>query len=439
MKTFAMSTRYWILLCLLLCPAMFPEFCHAAPLAGGLDLAKADSLFRAGKFAESKKIYSRILENDPAHYRAVLSLGKLSLFGNSLAEAENYLERAIELDPADEEPKALLGEVCCRRDDFKRAAGLFREVGKTAKADRFEYISREEPYRIESEKDRTEIEFHRTDPLPIVKLKINGSEEALFIIDTGGWELILDSDFAEEIGAKRFGEETATFAGGMKAKTYPGAVDKVEIGDFVVHNVPVYINDGQKGMAAMLGEPIRGVLGTVFLYHFIFTFDYPEGKLILHRKTEENRKEMERCLRSSEYISSPFWMSGDHIMVSWGTVNGSQPMLFFVDTGMAGGGFTGTEKTVKEANIQLPEESMEGIGGGGRVQIKRAVIDELTLGDAVEKDVVGLFGAVPPGFEEKNGYLIGGIISHGFFRPYELTFDFTSMNLIMKRKGDTVH
>jgi hypothetical protein len=29
--------------------------------------------------------------------------------------------------------------------------------------------------------------------------------------------------------------------------------------------------------------------------------------------------------------------------------------------------------------------------------------------------------------------MIGGIISHGFFRPYKLTFDFTTMNLLVER------
>jgi hypothetical protein len=110
-------------------------------------------------------------------------------------------------------------------------------------------------------------------------------------------------------------------------------------------------------------------------------------------------------------------------------------MFFFVDTGLAGGGFTGTDRTIKEAKIQLPEESMEGVGGGGKVKIKAANVDEITLGAARQTNVTGIFG-VDPGLEDKFGYRIGGIISHGFFRPYRLTFDFTSMNLILKRTAD---
>jgi hypothetical protein len=127
-------------------------------------------------------------------------------------------------------------------------------------------------------------------------------------------------------------------------------------------------------------------------------------------------------------------MAGDHIMVARGTVNGSRPLMFFVDTGLAGGGFTGTDWLVHEANIQLSEDSFEGIGGGGKVMVKSAVLKEVTLGDAKEKEVTGLFGAMPPDFGEKFGFRIAGIISHGFFRPYKLTFDFTTMNLILEKK-----
>jgi len=127
-------------------------------------------------------------------------------------------------------------------------------------------------------------------------------------------------------------------------------------------------------------------------------------------------------------------MAGDHIMVAQGTVNRSRPWMFFLDTGLAGGGFIGTDWLVREANIQLPEESFEGTGGGGKVMVKAAVVDEITLGDAKGKKVTGLFGAIPSDFGEKFGFRIAGIISHGFFRPYKVTFDFTTMSLILERE-----
>jgi hypothetical protein len=399
------------------------------------NIALADSLFKEGQFAEAEAAYAEIVKKEPDNYQVVLSLGRINLYKNSLEESEEWLKKAMKLNSEDNEPKMLLAEAYYRRDDFKQAEPLFRALDKVPMADKLKYLSSKVPYEIEGDADVTSVEFVQTDPLPIVKMKINNSEEALFLIDTGGWELGIDSELAEEVGAKKLGKRMATFAGGKQAAIYDGAVDQVEIGDFKIKNVPVNISDSPKMAAAMLGQPIRGVIGTVFLYHFIFTFDYPNGKLILQRKTEENVRRMKSLVQSKDNVVVPFWMAGDHFIVAWGTVNKSGPILFFVDTGMAGGGFTGSDRTVEEAGIQLPEESFEGVGGGGKVMIKPAVVDELALGDAREKNVMGLFGAFDnTGLEYMFGFRIGGIISHGFFRPYKLTFDFTTMNLLLERE-----
>ena len=399
-------------------------------------IVHADSLLKDGKFTEAEAAYAGIVKDEPDNYPAVLELGRINLYKNSLDESEKWLKKAIKLNSEEKEPKALLAEAYYRRDDFKKAAPLFRAIDKIPMADKLQYLSDKEAYKVESDVDATAVEFVQTDPLPIVKMRINNSEDVLFLIDTGGWELIIDTELAEEVGAKQFGEQTATFAGGKKAPTYQGAVDQVAIGDFTIKNVPVNINDSPKMATGMFGQPIRGVIGTVFLYHFIFTLDYPDGKLILGRKTKENIRKMKSQVQSKDKIVVPFWMAGDHFMVAHGTVNKSKPTLFFVDTGLAGGGFTGTDWLVQEANIQLSEEAFEGIGGGGKVTVRTAVVDEITLGDARETEVMGIFGAIPPDFGEKFGLRIGGIISHGFFRPYKLTFDFTTMNLILERMND---
>ena len=396
------------------------------------DIIRAGNLFREGKFLEAEVVYTKIVESEPENYQALLSLGRINLYKNSLEESERFLKKAMEINSEDETPKALLAEAYYRRDNFQEAAPLFRAFGQIPMADKLDYLSEKMPYHIESEVDSTAVEFVQIDPLPMVKMRVNNSEEALFFVDTGGWELIIETKFAEKVGAKKFGGRLAGYAGGKPDKTFHGAVDQVEIGDFTVKNVPVNINKSPQGIAAQMGQPIRGVIGTVFLYHFIFTFDYPGGKLVLQRKTEENERRMKNKILSKDNTVVPFWMSGDHFVVAWGTVNKSKPVLFFVDTGLAGGGFTGTDKIVEMAQIKLPEGSHDGIGGGGRVSVKQAIVDEITLGDAREENIIGVFGVIPD-LEDILGYEAGGIISHDFFKPYELTLDFTTMNLILKR------
>lgn len=182
------------------------------------------------------------------------------------------------------------------------------------------------------------------------------------------------------------------------------------------------------------GRGVDGIIGTILLYHFLSTLDYPQGELILRRKTKKNLKQFEKNGQAIGYIVIPFWMAGDHYMVAWGTANKSEPMLFFVDTGLAGGGFSCPESTLKKASIKLNESKAgEGMGGGGKVKVVPFVVDELTLGEAKEQGIRGFFSGLSP-IENAFGFHIGGLISHGFFRHYSLTFDFSGMRFFLKRE-----
>jgi hypothetical protein len=55
---------------------------------------------------------------------------------------------------------------------------------------------------------------------------------------------------------------------------------------------------------------------------------------------------------------------------------------------------------------------------------------------AVTGTFAGLMIAVFP-LEDRFSFRIGGIISHGFFRPYALTFDFTKMRLVLTKEPRT--
>jgi hypothetical protein len=394
------------------------------------ELAKADTLLVQGEFDDAFALYSSIFQTDPRNSKAILNLGRISLYKNDLLTAEKWLEDAAELDTSATEPKLLLAETFYRQDRFAEAAPLFYAAGQIPKAEKLEYFRDCKPYQIEFPSAVNYVDFIRTDPLPIVSLRLNGNREALFLIDTGGWELSVDIDFADSVDAVKLGSQKATYAGGMQAVTYHGFLDSVQIGEVKIANVPININDGVKRIADAFGMPIKGVIGTVFLYHFIFTLDYPNDRLILEPRSKA--ASMKKQTNTKAAIV-PFWMAGDHIIVAKAKINDIGPYLFFLDTGMAGGGFTGTDWLVDLAGIKLSDEVREGIGGGGAIQIRSGIIDEIELGTAVERDVTGLFGGMPPGFGERFGLQIAGIISHGFLRPYSVTFDFDAMTVSLEK------
>jgi hypothetical protein len=113
-------------------------------------------------------------------------------------------------------------------------------------------------------------------------------------------------------------------------------------------------------------------------------------------------------------------------------------MLFFVDTGLAGAGFTAPEPLLQEAGISLDwTKAQEGIGGGGVYKSVDIVIDRLTLGtggnEVVKSAIKGKAHEHPPSvLGDSLGFHLGGLISHQFFRHHALTLDFSRMRLVMR-------
>jgi len=257
-----------------------------------------------------------------------------------------------------------------------------------------------------------------------------------FLIDTGAAEVILDTDFAKEVNAKLFGSQTGTFAGGKTAAFHFGRIDSLGLGDFVIQNVPVHtLNTRRFSKPIFGGRRVDGIIGTVLFYHFLPSLDYPRRQLILRRKSKEDLNRFVAAAHAGNAHVVSFWMSGDHYMVAWARVEKRQPVLLFVDTGLAGGGVSLAKSVLDEAGIRpLEDQAGEGIGGGGKVKVTPFLVKELSLGDATQHNVRGL-GVGGETLARALGFRLGGIISHGFFKPYTLTFDFTGMRLFLQKRS----
>jgi len=397
---------------------------------------RGDESFRGGQFAEAEGAYAQALAADQQNYQAVLRLGEIALLGNRFAEADDQLRHAMKLRPEEKRPKELLAEVLYRQDRFEEAAALRREVGSAAVADKLASFKGLKPNETPGDVESTEVKFVQTDPLPIIRARINGGDEVYLLIDTGAAELYLDPEFADKIGVTRFGETTGTYAGGKQAPTGHGRVESLQLGEITIRNLPVLLLPTSRLPVRPPEGQVDGVLGTSVLYHFFATLDYPGGKLILRRKTEKSRAALEALANSRDTHVIPFWMAGSHFMVAWGRINESEPCLLFADTGLAGGGLTLHESAIKAAGIDLTGlPSFEGMGGGGPVKVTPFTVKRVSLGDAVGTDITGMAGALPASTEYQHGFRIGGIISHGFFRAYTLTFDFEKMRFLLHTRS----
>ena len=406
------------------------------------DLDSAARLFQAGKFAEAGTLYARIAAQNPKEYSAALALGRIALMSNRFDDAQKWLEKAMALQPATADAKVVLAEVFYRRDDFQKAAAALNgvEAGSntllasqypTLDIAKLQSFKGQTPYEISGGGQSTRLRFVKTDPLPLVSVRVNGGEEVTFFIDTGASEVLLDTEFARELGIPTFGTVQGTFSGGQRTNVQNGRIDQLAVGDWTIRNLPV-ATIALRQLSQDLGvKRIDGCIGTTLLYHFLATIDYPHGELVLRRKTAAGLKQLQAA-SPGKGVAVPFWIAGDHFMVGWGRVETIPPVLLFVDTGLAGAGVKLAESVIKQAGIRLDEDkAFEGAGGGGKLKVVPYTVRRISLGAIVADNLPGLFDGPFP-WESSFGFHLAGMVGHDFFKPYAVTFDFETMRIFLQ-------
>ncbi|MBV9248622.1 MAG: aspartyl protease family protein [Acetobacteraceae bacterium] len=424
----------------LLIAILFALFAYAGNgCAASPDEEQADRAFIAGRFGEAEQLYAKVVTKNAKVYPAVLQLGRLALYSNQLEQANKWLRDALALNPKSVDAKVMRAEVAYRNNDFAAAAEILRSLEPK---DRFAemYLSlylpkllafgATKPNQIEGAGSVTRLPFVRTDPLPLVNVRVNG-KDAVFFIDTGGAEVILDPDFAKELGIAPEGAVQGTFAAGQGAPVNNARADSIALGDWQVKNLPVQLLNVRRFSEGMGVQQIDGCIGTILLSQFLSTIDYAHGELLLRRKTEKNVTRFSS--EPGKNVSMRFWMAGDHFLLARGRVMSQPPAMFFVDTGLAGGGVNLPQSVIKELGINLDtRKTMPGTGGGGTFQTVSYTVPQVSLGGLTRKDVPALYDG-PVAWDHAWGFYVGALVGHEFFRPYALTLDFQRMKLILTR------
>ncbi len=388
--------------------------------------------------------------------QAILQLGRIALLADRLGEAQTWFAKALALRPDDADAKVLLAAAFYRADDFARAAGALQGVDvahnpllidqyPTLNLAKLAAFKGQTPYALTGEGDVTHVAFVRTDPLPVVKVRVNGGPEVTFFVDTGNSEVALDSDFATEIGAPTYGAVQGTFSGGQHAEVKVSRIETLTLGDWTVRNVPaatLALRQLSKGLGV---ERIDGCIGTNLLYHFLATLDYPGGELVLRRKSAAASSAFAADYagqaggkggagaKGASGAVTPFWIASDHFMVGWSRIETLPPTLIFVDTGLAGAGVKLAEPVIKAAKIKLDQDKAEEGRRGRRhtLTIVPYTVKRLAFGGVTQDNVAGLYDGPFP-WEDSLGFHLDGMVGHDFFKRYAVTFDFTAMRLYLR-------
>ncbi|TDD05701.1 tetratricopeptide repeat protein [Nonomuraea deserti] len=373
---------------------------------------KAGELFEAGDFDAADALYGQVLARDPDHVGALAQHAYVALLANRLPTAERLLKRVLRQDPGHARSLSNLADALWRGDAYAELAGLLPSVkadAPTATPEQLRSFAGRRPYTI-SGPATARIPFAASDPLPMIEASVNGAPPALFFLDTGAL-FALNQDYADRLGIPAYGHTTGRTVYG-EHKAYQGRVDRLAMGDLRIGDLPVHTIPDTIRIAAPDGRATQGAIGTSVLSRFLPTIDYPGQALVLRQNTRA---------RIRARHSAPMWFLGDHYLLSHGTVNGLDRMVFFVDTGGGDIGFTAPRSTFAAAGVAVPP-------GDGLHQV---TVGEVTLGSATRRQVPGLIGAFPDWFESGFGFRIGGLPTHEFFKPYALTFDFGRMRILM--------
>src|SRR5204862_7221476 len=115
---------------------------------------------------------------------------------------------------------------------------LIIEQYPTLNVAKLESFKGQTPYELRGTGTSTRLKFVKTNPLPVINVRVNGGDEVTFFIDTGGSEVALDTDFAKELGVPQFAAVQGTFSGGQHAEVQLGRIGSLTVGDWTVNNVP---------------------------------------------------------------------------------------------------------------------------------------------------------------------------------------------------------
>ncbi|MFI0898513.1 aspartyl protease family protein [Streptomyces sp. NPDC020983] len=376
-----------------------------------------DQLFQDGDLTAAEYAYARLLRADPGNAHAAAQLGYLCLLSDRLTPAGRLLREALRLDPGDDDAKRHLSQ-CYLRQNLPAPAGPLLPPPEAAR----QAALTGTPYEIRGAQS-TRVPFLALDPLPQVSASVNGGASGRFVLDTGAADLTLTTDMAQRLGLKPVAMSQGMIAD-RTVTTYLGVASSLRLGGIEVRNVPVTWIDG--GILAFPdGTVTDGTIGMSVFYRFITTLDYARQALVLRRKNTAQQRALRTEAARAGLHPQPLWLA-DHLPCTPAVLNGYGPRIATMDTGGAGAGVNTSPDNAARAAMAVDWSHPTPINGGA-VTVYPATVDRVALGAAVAHHVPASVGPTP--WEGMTRFSTIGNITHEFYKPFAVTFDFATMRL----------
>jgi tetratricopeptide (TPR) repeat protein len=406
-------------------------FRHARPDEAGIAAVHGDALWAVGRFEDAEAEYEATLRLDAGQARAHHGRARSRAATGKLDQALESAQEALRLAPREPEFHHTIASIYERMHRFPEAAQALGEyipllpprdrgakIGWIRSEIRFlESFKKRVPFQIDPPRGsnsktvapdqlwRVPVRINREKVY--VKVNVNGAQHE-FVLDTGAEQTVISRDVARLRGIGPIAYVQSAGVGEVGTRGLQiGRIDTLEVGTLRIRNVPCLIRT-----PVMRGFPQRepDALSPIAL-GLSMRLDYEKRELLMGRRLPDVDYDETLPLRLHR------------LAIVRGTLNGSLPASFVVDTG-------GEVISISDATAGLikPETPFRriplkvyGASGWDRDAFLMPNVDLEFSNIRFSRIPVVVLNLRAP--SALLGFQLGGIVGHKFLSKYRVTID----------------
>lgn len=258
-------------------------------------------------------------------------------------------------------------------------------------------------------------------PVILVPTFVNDRGPYNFLFDSGATHSTISPELASSLGIHP-GSGVQVFGAGGAVQLSFTQVRSIAVGSARQEMPQVFIAGDLERIGATIKVRVDGLIGFDFMKDFRVTLDYQRNVLRLEQVPES--RDGNNHSADILFLLTP----ADPFMLLQAFVNGQGPFPFALDTG-AGRTVLATE-LAQRLNIRS-DAGKAGLGLGGNMEVTRATLESLTVGDATVRNHAAIVGAFLDAISTAAGAKLDGIIGNNFLNQFRVTIDYPQRRLVL--------